>query len=269
VVLAAVDAGCRRVVLGVGGSAGTDGGAGLVEALGARLLDDAGEPVPRGGAGLARLHRLDLTELHPALGSVEVVVACDVDNPLVGPHGAAAVYGPQKGASPEDVATLDTALRHWARVVAEATGRDCAAVQGAGAAGGVAFGALAVLGATLRTGIDLVLDLIGFADRLRGCALVVTGEGSLDAQTLRGKAPAGVAAAADAAGIPVVAVAGRCLLEPADLRAAGIRRAYSLAELEPDPARSIAEAGRLLERLAARIAAEWLPTPTITHPGQE
>jgi glycerate 2-kinase len=270
VVRAALDAGARRIVLGVGGSASTDGGAGLVEALGARLLDEAREPVPRGGAGLIRLHQLDLTGLHPALrGSVEVVVACDVDNPLFGPHGAAAVYGPQKGASPEDVAALETALRHWARVVAEATGRDYADVAGAGAAGGVAFGALAILGATVRTGIDLVLDLIGFADRLNGAALVVTGEGSLDAQTLRGKAPAGVAAAAGAAGIPVVAVAGRCLLEPAELHAAGIRRAYSLVDLEPDLARSMTEAGPLLEQLAARIAADWLPTPTTTHSGQE
>jgi glycerate kinase len=266
---AALDAGARRIVLGVGGSASTDGGAGLVEALGARLLDEAGEPVPRGGAGLALLHLLDLTGLHPALRRVEVVVACDVDNPLFGPHGAAAVYGPQKGASPEDVAALETALRHWARVVAEATGRDCADVAGAGAAGGVAFGALAILGATVRTGIDLVLDLIGFADRLKGAALVVTGEGSLDAQTLRGKAPAGVAAAAGAANIPVVAVAGRCLLESAELQAAGIRRAYSLVDLEPDLARSMTEAGSLLEQLASRIAADWLPTPTTTHLGQE
>jgi glycerate 2-kinase len=269
VVRAALDAGCRRVVLGVGGSASTDGGAGLVEALGARLLDETGEPVPRGGAGLAHLHRVDLTELHPALQSVEVVVACDVDNPLTGPHGAAAVYGPQKGASPEDVATLDAALRHWAQMVTEVTGRECAHVAGAGAAGGVAFGALAVLGATLRPGIDLVLDLIGFADRLVGSALVVTGEGSLDAQTLRGKAPAGVAAAAGAEGVPVVAVAGRCLLEPAELHAAGIRRVYALADLEPDLTRSMTEAGPLIEQLASRIAADWLRTPTSTSSALE
>jgi glycerate kinase len=267
VIRAALNAGSRKVVLGVGGSASTDGGAGLVEALGARLLDDAGEPVARGGAGLTRLHRLDLIDLHPALPSVEIVVACDVDNPLFGPHGAATVYGPQKGASADDVAALDAALRHWAQIVTEATGRDYADVAGAGAAGGVGFGALAVLGATLRPGIDLVLELIGFADRLPGSALVVTGEGSLDAQTLRGKAPAGVAAAAHAAGIPVVAVAGRCLLEPGDLRAAGIHRAYSLADLEPDPARSMTEAGPLLEQLARRIATDWLSMPPTSHPG--
>jgi glycerate 2-kinase len=261
VIRAALDAGCRKVVLGVGGSASTDGGAGLFEALGARLLDTAGEPVPRGGAGLGRLDRLDLGELHPALRTAEIVVACDVDNPLTGPTGAAAVYGPQKGASASDVVMLDAALRHWARVVAETTGQDRSSVPGAGAAGGVAFGALAVLGATLRPGIELVLELIGFADRLPGADLVVTGEGSLDEQTLRGKAPAGVAAAANASGIPVVAVAGRCLLTPAKLRAAGIRRAYALTALQPDQARSIAEAGPLLERVAGRIVKDWLLRP--------
>lgn len=270
VIRAGLDAGCGRVVLGVGGSASTDGGAGMVEALGARLLDEAGEPVPPGGAGLARLNRLDLSGLHPALRTAEIVVACDVDNPLTGPTGAAAVYGPQKGASPSDVATLDAALDHWARVVAETTGHDQAGVPGAGAAGGVGFGALAVLGATLRPGIELMLDLVGFADRLADADLVVTGEGSLDEQTLRGKAPAGVAAAASAAAIPVVAVAGRCLLGPAELRAAGIHRGYSLAELEPDPARSMADAGPLLEQLAGRIAADWLLTPTApTRPTKE
>jgi glycerate 2-kinase len=265
VVRATLDAGCRRLVLGIGGSASTDGGAGLVEALGARLLDRAGRPIGRGGAGLARLHRLDLRELHPALESTDVVVASDVDNPLSGPHGAAAVYSPQKGAAEEDVAALDAALRRWAAVVAETTGTDYADMPGAGAAGGVGFAALAVLRATLRPGIDVVLELIGFADRLPGAALVVTGEGSLDVQTLSGKAPAGVAAAARAAGVPVVAVAGRCLLGPADLRSAGIHRAYALAELEPDPARSMAEAGRLLERVARTIALDWL-TERATSP---
>jgi glycerate 2-kinase len=266
VLRAALDAGCGRIVLGVGGSAGTDGGAGMVEALGARLLDNDDKPLPQGGGELVRLRRLDLAGLHPALRSAEVVVASDVDNPLYGPHGAAAIYGPQKGASPEDVAVLDKALRHWATVVATTTGRDTADIPGAGAAGGVAFAAMAILGATLRPGIELVLDLIGFAERVPGCALVITGEGSLDEQTLRGKAPAGVAAAAGAAGVPVVAVAGRCLLEPATLREAGIQRAYALSDIESDPGRSMTDAGPLLEQLARRIAADWLPTPSPVPP---
>jgi glycerate 2-kinase len=266
VLRAALDAGCDRVVLGVGGSASTDGGAGMVEALGARLLDGQGQPLPRGGGGLGRLRRLDLAGLHRALRTAEVVVASDVDNPLYGPHGAAVVYGPQKGATAEDVVVLDEALSHWAAIVAATTGRDSADVPGAGAAGGVAFAAMAVLGATLRPGIELVLDLIGFADRVPGCTFVVTGEGSLDAQTLRGTAPTGVAAAARAAGVPVIAVAGRCQLESDALRTAGIERAYALSDIEPDPVRSMADAGPLLEQLARRIAADWLPAPAPVPP---
>jgi glycerate kinase len=258
VIGAALDAGCRRIVLGIGGSACTDGGAGLVQALGGRVLDANGGELGRGGAALAATASLDLAGLHPALGQAELVVACDVDNPLLGPRGAAAVYGPQKGASPADVAELDAALARWAAAVHRATGTDAAEVPGAGAAGGVGFAALAVLGARLRPGIDLVLDLVRFREALPGAGLVICGEGSLDAQTLHGKAPAGVAAAARAAGIPVVAVAGRSLLSAAELEPAGILAAYPLSDLEPDPARSMAEAGPLLERLAVRVAHDWL-----------
>jgi len=258
VVRAALDAGCRRIVLGVGGSASTDGGAGLVQALGARLLDAGGREVGRGGAALAAVESLDLAGLHPALGEAEVVVASDVDNPLLGPRGAAAVYGPQKRASPADVAELDAALSQWAQAVRSVTGDDVADRPGAGAAGGVGFAALAVLGATLRPGIDLVLDLVGFRAALPGVGLVVTGEGSLDEQTLHGKAPAGVAAAARAADVPVVAVAGRSLLDLTDLAPTGIRAAYALTDIEPDPARCMSEAGPLLERLAMRVAADWV-----------
>ncbi len=258
VIRAALDAGCHRIVLGIGGSAGTDGGAGMVQALGGRLLDARGAQVGRGGAALATVRSLDLADLHPALPLTEVVVASDVDNPLLGPRGAAAVYGPQKGASPADVAELDAALARWAEAVHQATGMDAAGMPGAGAAGGVGFAALAVLGATLQPGIDLILDLVGFPAALPGTRLVITGEGSLDAQTLHGKAPAGVAAAARSTGIPVVAVAGRSLLSPADLEFAGILAAYALTDLEPDPDRCMTEAGPLLERLAAKIAADWV-----------
>jgi glycerate kinase len=258
VVRAALDAGCRRIVLGIGGSASTDGGAGLVQALGARLLDAGGREVGRGGAALAAVESLDLAGLHPALGEAEVVVASDVDNPLLGPRGAAAVYGPQKRASPADVAELDAALSQWAQAVRSVTGDDVADRPGAGAAGGVGFAALAVLGATLRPGIDLVLDLVGFRAALPSVGLVVTGEGSLDEQTLHGKAPAGVAAAARAADVPVVAVAGRSLLDLTDLAPTGIRAAYALTDIEPDPARCMSEAGPLLERLAMRVAADWV-----------
>jgi glycerate kinase len=259
VVRAAIEHGCHTVVLGIGGSASTDGGAGMLGALGARLYDAAGTDLAPGGGPLADLERLDLSGLHPGVAGTRVVVACDVDNPLLGPHGAAAVYGPQKGAHADDVVALDAALRRWADVVEEAVGRPGVRERaGAGAAGGVGFAALAVLDAELRPGIELVLDLVGFADRLAGADLVVTGEGSLDEQTLHGKAPAGVAAAAGRAGVPVVAVAGRLALDADRLRAAGIEAAYALTDIEPDVARCIADAGPLLERLATRLAHDRL-----------
>jgi glycerate 2-kinase len=256
VLVAALEAGCREIVVGIGGSASTDGGAGLVAALGGVLLDQRGEVLPDGGGSLARLGRVDVSGLHPALGESDIVVACDVDNPLTGSRGAAAVYGPQKGADPDQVAHLDAALARWADVVAASTGGDLRDRPGAGAAGGVGFAATALLGASLRPGIDLMLDLLEFDARVRGADLVVTGEGSLDAQSLHGKAPVGVARASH--GVPVVAVCGRRSLDDAALRAAGIEAAYALLDLEPDPAVCIRDAGRLLEVLGERIAAEHL-----------
>jgi glycerate kinase len=230
----------------------------LVAALGARLLDADGNDIADGGAALHDVAQVDLTGLHRGLTGAEIVVACDVDNPLTGPRGAAAVYGPQKGASPDDVVRLDEALTRWADAVQSATGVDHRAAAGAGAAGGVGFAAIALLGAALRPGIDLMLDLVGFHRQLVGASLVITGEGSLDEQTLHGKAPAGVSTAALAAGIPVVAVCGRRLLTAEQLSAAGIVAAYSLLDIEPDVQRCMTEAGPLLERLAERIAAEHL-----------
>ena len=263
VIAAALDAGCTEVVLGIGGSASTDGGAGMVAALGARLLDAAGDDLPDGGAALADLARLNLGALRSRMESITVTVASDVDNPLLGERGAAAVYGPQKGASPDQVAELDAALAHWADVVEEVTGRVDRNHPGAGAAGGVGFGAVAVLGAGVRSGIDLLLDLVGFDAALEGLTpddLVVTGEGSLDEQTLHGKAPAGVAAAAMARGVPVVAVCGRTTLDAKRLRAAGIHAAYALTDIESDPQRCFDEAASLLEQLGERLARERLVT---------
>ncbi|MEV5169900.1 glycerate kinase [Streptomyces flaveolus] len=257
---AALDAGARTIVFGVGGSATTDGGAGMLSALGARFLTEEGEPVSPGGGGLADLARADLSGLDPRLSSVELVLASDVDNPLTGPKGAPAVYGPQKGASPEDVETLDAALGHFAKVLeAEAGPRaaEYAVAPGAGAAGGIGYGAL-LLGARFRPGIEVMLDVLGFAPALRRASLVITGEGSLDEQTLHGKAPAGVAAAARAAGKEVVAVCGRLALPTEALLRAGISQAYPLTSVEPDVARCIADAGPILERVAARLAEDHL-----------
>ncbi|UOY03431.1 glycerate kinase [Blastococcus sp. PRF04-17] len=254
VIAAALADGARRIVLGIGGSACTDGGAGMLQALGARLLDEDGRELGPGGAALGRLARVELDRLHPALSGAEIVVACDVDNPLTGPLGAAAVYGPQKGATPEDVALLDAHLVRFADLLAEATGRDVRDERGAGAAGGVGYAALAVLGATLRPGIDLLLDLLDFSSHVHDADLVVVGEGSLDEQSLRGKAPVGVARLARAAGARVVAVCGQTTLGTEQLRAAGIDAVYALAHLEPDPQRSMAEAAPLLERVAGLLA---------------
>ena len=208
VIRAALDVGCRRIVLGVGGSACTDGGAGMVQALGGRLRDARGAEVGRGGAALAAVESLDLTGLHPALRQTEVVVASDVDNPLLGPRGAAAVYGPQKGATPEVVKELDAALAHFADVVEEAVGRRLRDEPGAGAAGGTGFGLMAFCDAELRPGVELALDSLD-ADRVfEGACLVITAEGRLDSQTLAGKVPVGVARRARRHGVPVVAVGG-------------------------------------------------------------
>jgi glycerate 2-kinase len=249
----ALDAGCTRVLVGIGGSASTDGGLGLAQALGARVRDASGAEVGPGGAGAATAATLDLTGLHPGLAAARIEVACDVDNPLTGPEGAAAVYGPQKGADPEQVRQLDAALAHWADVVAAATGHDHRADPGAGAAGGVGFAAVAILGATLRPGAPLMLEQLGFGAALAGADLVVTGEGSLDEQTLRGKAPAAVATAARVAGVPVIAVAGRCLLDAPRLRTAGFEGVYTLLAEAATPQQAFDEAAVLLRRIGARV----------------
>jgi glycerate 2-kinase len=233
-------------------------GAGLLQALGARVLDISGEPVRPGGAGLRDVATLDLTGLHQALYPAGIILAADVDNPLTGPDGAAEVYGPQKGASPAEVALLDEGLRRWAAVVAATTGTDWSQAPGAGAAGGVGFAALAALGATRRPGVELVLDLAGFETALDGADLVITGEGSLDVQSLAGKTPVGVARAAARRGIAVVAVAGRSTLREPELAAAGIAAVYALSDLEPDLERCRAEAARLLRRIGQMIARDRL-----------
>ncbi|MDO5629323.1 MAG: glycerate kinase [Mobilicoccus sp.] len=258
VIAAALDAGVGELVIGIGGSASTDGGAGMLSALGARFLDGNGDELPPGGGALRDLDHIDLTGLHPRLDEVEVTVACDVDNPLLGEQGAAAIFGPQKGADERQVAELDAGLARLAALVAEATGDDVSGEPGAGAAGGVGWAALAVLGARMRPGIEIVLDLNHIEEQLDGARLVVTGEGSLDLQTLLGKAPAGVANAARDAGVPIVAVCGRALLSEEEARDAGFERLYRLTDLEPDESTCMREAGPLLERLAEKLAQQEL-----------
>ncbi|WP_037286534.1 glycerate kinase [Saccharibacillus sacchari] len=203
-----LDRGVKKILIGIGGSATNDGGAGMAEALGAKFLDEKGQEIPRGGGGLARLSKIDTSGLDARLQGVEIVVACDVTNPLCGEHGASAVFGPQKGATPEMVQTLDANLAHYADVIAGQLDRDVRDVPGAGAAGGLGAGLLVFTASELRKGVEIVLDYTELERKAGEADLVFTGEGGIDFQTKFGKTPYGVAAAAKRAGKKVVAVAG-------------------------------------------------------------
>jgi glycerate kinase len=207
-VRAALDAGCRRIIVGLGGSATNDGGAGMVQALDVRLLDAQGRELPPGGAALAALDRIDSSRIDARLSGVGVLGATDVRNPLCGPEGASIVYGPQKGATPDMARELDAALRHYADVILSDLGVSVANVSGAGAAGGLGAGLIAFLGATIRPGIDVVAEAVRLPERIRGADLVLTGEGRLDGQTAFGKTVVGVARIAKAEGVPVIVVPG-------------------------------------------------------------
>jgi len=200
--------GARKLVVGLGGSATVDGGAGMAQALGARLTDSDGREIGPGGQELRRLAHIDVRDLDPRLARTKVVVACDVDNPLTGPRGAARVYGPQKGATPEMVEVLEKALAHYAAVVAADLGLAVRDVPGAGAAGGLGAGLLAFLHAQLQPGVEIVLEATGLRQHLQGANLVITGEGQLDSQSVFGKTPIGVARTAQAEGVPVLAIVG-------------------------------------------------------------
>lgn len=255
----ALDAGCREIVIGVGGSACTDGGAGLLVGLGARLLDTNGEELPPGGAALKLLDRVDLSGLDIRIQTADIILASDVDNGLLGPFGAAAVFAPQKGATAQDVVELEAGLSRFVQVLAMELGPraiELSEAAGAGAAGGTGYAALAVLGAVRKPGIDVVLGFTRLAEHLVGASLVVTGEGSLDDQTLMGKTPLGVARLAASLRLPVVAVCGRTPLTREVLHDAGFDRVYALTDLEPDTNRCMTEAGPLVERLGEIVAGD-------------
>jgi glycerate kinase len=248
--LAAVNAGARRLTVCVGGSATNDAGAGLAQALGVRFLDADGNELEPGGAALAALDRIDRSHVASVIEGVPITVAVDVDNPLVGPNGASAVYGPQKGASPRDVEILDAALRRFGDVIARDTGIDVAEMPGAGAAGGLPASLVAFFAATLRSGLELVMEAAGLAHRMRGADVAVTGEGTFDAQSLRGKVAGGVVAAARAAGVPRVVILCGAAAAPAP---DGVILRSLTDRFGVDEA--IAQARPLLERLAAEVAA--------------
>lgn len=266
VIAQALDHGCRDVVIGVGGSASTDGGAGLLAALGAVASDGSGRRLAPNGQTIASCAGLDLAGLRPEIASTTFTIAADVDNPLYGDRGAAHVYAPQKGASPAQVVELDRALRSWADVVERATGTARRDTPGAGAAGGVAFAAMAVLGARTCPGIELVMDLVDVDRHLDGAVAAITGEGSLDDQSLRGKATVGVARRAAVHGVPTYAVAGVATLAPAAARAAGISGVHELVDLEPDRERCMQRAGELLSTVTERLVRTSLATGYAVHP---
>ncbi len=255
---AAISAGARRVVVGLGGSGTNDGGAGMLAALGVALLDRAGEAIRPVGAALAGLDRADAAGLADRLEAVDLVAATDVDNPLLGTAGATATYGPQKGASATDVEELDAALAHYAEVLGRTlpTAADVVAAPGAGAAGGLGFAMLAI-GARRESGIGMVLGHTRLAERIGAAGLVVTGEGSYDWQSLRGKAVSGVAAVAAAVGVPCLVLAGRVSVGRREMAAAGVAAAYSLVDSAGSAEAAEAGAAQELRTLAERVAAEW------------
>lgn len=247
-ILAALDTEARRIIIGLGGSACTDGGAGMLQALGVRLRDGSGADLQPGGISLLELEKADLSQLDPRIRDTEILLATDVTNPLCGPHGAATVYGPQKGADSVDVALLERALSHFAQLLSP----EAALLPGAGAAGGIGFAALAVLGATARPGIELVLEMLDFQTHLAGTDLVITGEGRLDNQSLQGKAPVGVLTAAARHNIPTVAVCGSSELTP-EPRYPDFDAVHAITDIAADISEAIGNAGPLLERLAGQI----------------
>ena len=205
---AALERGCRKFIIGIGGSATTDGGGGVAQALGVRLLDSNGKDIEFGGIGLSKLAKIDMSTIDERIAETETVVACDVDNPLTGQRGAARVYGPQKGATPEQVELLDQYLEHFAEIVKRDLGKDVKETPGSGAAGGLGAGLMAFLNAELKSGIDIVIEASDLRKRMAGADLVITGEGQLDEQTAYGKTPTGVSRVAEEMGIPVLAIAG-------------------------------------------------------------
>ena len=257
-ILAALDAGVRRIILGIGGSATIDAGAGAAQALGVHLLDANGREIARGGGALDRLERIDVRHLDPRIAKTEIVVACDVTNPLTGPTGAVMVYGPQKGATPKMVHALSRNLTHFADVVQRDLDISVAETPGAGAAGGMGAGVMALLGGTLRSGVDIVIDAVGLVERLAGAKLCITGEGRVDAQTAMGKAVSGVARCAAKAGVPVIVLAGQLGEGVRDAARGKIAALFAIGNRPMTVGEAMANAEPLLAAAAEQIVRTYL-----------
>lgn len=248
----ALTRGCRKFIIGIGGSATNDGGAGMAQALGARLLNAKGMPIAFGGAALASLERIDITTMDSRLAGCDILLACDVDNPLCGSKGASCVYGPQKGATEEMVAQLEAALAHYADVIERDLGIDIRDAPGAGAAGGLGAGLLVFLNARLRPGVDVIIEAAGLVGHLREAELVFTGEGKIDDQTARGKTPIGVARKAKEFGLPVIAIAGEIGDGYQAVYSQGIDAVFSIAPGPISLSQSVKMAGALTADIAER-----------------
>ncbi|WP_460953177.1 glycerate kinase [Pseudomonas marginalis] len=254
---AALDAGAQRIILAIGGSATNDGGAGAMQALGVQLFDAQAQRLPPGGLALSRLAHISLEQLDPRLAQVRFEIAADVNNPLCGPHGASAIFGPQKGANPEQVQQLDAALGHFADHCARVMPSDVRDEPGSGAAGGLGFAAKAFLGAQFRAGVDVVAELVGLDQAVRGADLVITGEGRFDAQTLRGKTPFGVARIARQHNVPVIVIAGTLGEGYEQMYAHGVDAAFALPSGPMTLEQACKAAPGLLRERAAAIARVW------------
>lgn len=243
----AMNAGFRRFIIGIGGSATNDAGAGMAQALGVRLLDRSGNELAQGGAALSALHAIDMSGLDAKINECEFLVACDVNNPLTGPTGASAIYGPQKGATPDMIELLDAALTRFAEIVERDIGAEISDIAGSGAAGGLGGGLIAFVDGQLRAGVDIVLDTVRLDDFLPGADLVITGEGSMDHSTIYNKAPVGVAARANRLGIPVIGISGSLGAGFQDVHEHGIE---GLTSITPGPV-SLEEASQRAAELIA------------------
>jgi len=246
--------GCNRVIIGLGGSATNDGGSGIASALGARFLDSSGRDLQQGGKALLGLDRIDVSGLNPALKHVEILAACDVTNPLCGPDGASAVYGPQKGATSEMIEVLDKALCNYASVIEEGFGVDVSSAPGTGAAGGAGAGLIAFCNASLKHGIDIVCDIVDFEKKIEGADLVITGEGRIDSQTCKGKAIYGLALRTVKKGVPLVALGGNIDIGVmAQLQKIGITAVFNINPIVGDLDEAIGHAGENIEFTVAQI----------------
>ncbi|WP_028023064.1 glycerate kinase [Enterovibrio calviensis] len=251
---AALDLGVKHLIVGIGGSATNDGGAGMAQALGVKLLDEAGNPIAFGGGALSTLHTIDTSGIDPRLAHVKLEVACDVDNPLCGEKGASAVFGPQKGATPEMVSTLDSNLAHYAEVMKTQLNSDVKNRAGAGAAGGMGAALLGLFDADLRPGIEIVMDAVNLSEHLKDADLVITGEGRIDSQTIHGKTPIGVARCAKTFGLPVIGIAG-CLSNDVEIvHGHGIDAVFSVVSRPTSLEEALREGAMNVENTAANVA---------------